>query len=177
VKMIRRTLAVVLCCLTWPVLAQEAPLSARVAAVRFALDNGWKIPDENLVVAVESQFNNVVDGAIVNSAEVDRLRDASAIARLIGPAVTTGAAAQMLTCRQHKCVPAAGRGVAVISEPEATGKGIAVIGIQVYLPSSDPKFDGLLLTGVIELEQRGAGWVGARNRAGPTLLGVRWPSK
>ena len=71
----------------------------RVAAVQFALQNGWQFPKTNVIVAIEAFFG-AVDGHPDRKSINDQEKEALEIAKLLGPDVKTARAVQKLDCPQ-----------------------------------------------------------------------------
>src|SRR5262245_44009247 len=74
----------------------------RLAAVRFAIENGWKLPKTNIVVVVETHLG-AIDGRPVPQSDAQRLEETELIAKLLGPGAKTGAAKDYLSCRGSIC--------------------------------------------------------------------------
>jgi len=148
-----------------PVIPEPSPYS-RVAAARFAIQNGWQFPKTNIVVAIDAFFG-AVDGHPVRQSIADEEKEALEIAKLLGPDVKTARAASVLDCPT-------GRG-----RPPCYAKDVTVVivgglwegntpgsGVQMHSPGS-------MTQAVIDLERRDGGWVGTRYRLGPTTLNRR----
>ena len=135
----------------------------RVAAVQFALKNGWEFPKTNVVVANEAFFG-AVDGHPDRKSIADQEKEALEIAKLLGPDVKTAWAVQKLDCPQGpgrrpcyaKDISVVVVGGLYVDQPSS--------GIQVYSPG------GTMKHAVIELEKRETGWVGTRYSLGPGTL-------
>jgi hypothetical protein len=62
--------------------------------------------------------------------------------------------------------------VIVVNEADETPTGTAVY-LRVFLPSDSAEYDGYKWIVIVDVERRESGWVGVRNRLGPTKIGVR----
>lgn len=136
----------------------------RVAAVRFAIQNGWKFPKTDVVVAIDAFFG-AVDGHPDKKSVDDQEKEALEIAKLLGPDVKTAWATQRLDCQKSGRPPCSARDVSVI----------IVGGLYVDQPSSyiQDYSPGTLTHAVVELEKRDDGWVGTRYKLGPSTLNRR----
>jgi hypothetical protein len=149
--------------------------SPRMAAVEFALRNGFDIPRANLVVALEVRYGGVSD---IPRTATDRsttlppevvLRDAREIAALLGPDVTVKSALPLVLCPQRRCYAAADVPVLVVDELKNDEPGIYV---KLYLPAQ-AEAQALLRHAIVDVEQTPAGWTATRFRRVPTTVVAR----
>jgi hypothetical protein len=149
--------------------------SPRLAAVDYAIRNGFEIPQGNLVVANEVTFGGISD---VPRAAFDRrtmlpleetLRDAEAIARLLGADVKTGWAKDLVLCPERRCYASTTTSVFVIEEL-ANGPGVYM---KLYAPATGTGDRATLNHASVKTEQRGSGWFATGYEFAPKKLVVR----
>jgi hypothetical protein len=151
-----------------PVIPEPSPYS-RVAAVRFALQNGWPFPKTNLVVAIDAFFG-AVDGTPVRQSVVDEEKEALEIAKLLNPNVKTARAASRLDCPTGR-QPCYATDVTVLVVSGLWEGNTPGANIDMYSPGGARSGDPSSMTlAVIDLEHRDAGRVGTRYRLGPSTL-------
>jgi hypothetical protein len=155
--------------------AQAAAPSARVAALQFAVANGFSVDRSNTVVVREADYMRA-HGSANRSTEEERSRDALAMARALGPAVSVAAARDVLECQRNYCAAAGTKAVLTVDEPGNAEGGMGVL-VQVYSPSQNlalhPRGTSTLM--IVLVRQQGNGWVGEKALAGPTQVVVRIP--
>jgi hypothetical protein len=149
--------------------------SPRLAAVAFAIQNGFKLPRANLIVANEVAHGDTVD---VPRLPTDRrttlpleetLRDAEAIATLLGPGVKTGWAKDLLRCSTKSwgsCVASTSASVLAVDEPPNNEMAVRV---KFYAPGAR------IYYATVEIQKQASGWVATRFSTEPKLFadGVR----
>jgi hypothetical protein len=128
--------------------AQIPDLSPRIAAFRFAFENGFAIPRDSVVVAIEPRFglHAVTVGHQASVRDVpgaDELpmleREARDIAALIGSNVPTVASKHYLQCVNNSCATKTRYTVVVVERPleppnqSQAGAGVTVV---VYSPGA-----------------------------------------
>jgi hypothetical protein len=143
-----------------PVIPEPSPYS-RVAAARFAIQNGWQFPKINIVVAIDAFFG-AVDGTPVRQSIADEEKEALEIAKLLGPDVKTARARSILDCPTGRS-PCYAKDVTVVIVGGLWEGNTPGSGIQMHEPGS-------MTHAVIDLERRDGGWVGTRHRLGPSTL-------
>jgi hypothetical protein len=146
---------------------QHSPAMPRLAAVRFAIENGWNLRDA--VVIVESTIA-VVDGTPIKQSELEQVQETSAIANFLGEGTKTGRARDYLTCPSPAmCFPAPGvsKKVLVVNRPMVGSSGVLVL---FFTPASPEGGRETLTKAIIEVEQRSNGWSGIRYREIPKTL-------
>lgn len=150
----------------------EAPSpSPRLAAVVFAMNHGFEIPRQQLVVANEVIFNKIFDSPRESDDRATKLpaeqtmADSAAIARLLGPSVRTGSAPSLVSCVKSACYSTTDAYVLVVDELKNRDPGI---NIRLYWPASARDGRYMLSAAVVETARSGNGWVGTRFTIGPT---------
>jgi hypothetical protein len=150
-----------------PTIPAPSPFS-RVAAARFAMQNGWQFPKTKLVVAIDAFFG-AVDGHPVRQSIVDQEKEALEIAKLLGPDVKTAFARSLLDCPNGRN-PCYAKDVAVFVVSGMWEGNTPGAYVQLYLPGSKPGDPSTMTHAAIDLERRDGGWVGARYSLGPSTL-------
>ena len=146
--------------------ALEALPSARLAAVQFAIANGWHLPKTNLVVALDTTLG-AVDGRPIKISDEQQAAEASAIARLLGSEVKTGWATDYLDCPSRGvCFPKS-TPVLVVN---GLFEGENDILVRLYIPAEAPGQPIALTSAIIDVETRDTGWTGVRYRQAPETL-------
>jgi hypothetical protein len=140
--------------------------SPRLAAVAFAIENGYNIPRTNVVVANEPTYGGTND---VPRLPTDRrtklpqeetIKDAEAIAKLLGPEVRTGWARELLQCPRssNNCTLTTGVAVLVIEE---LPNNETVSMLKFYTPGKS------LYWAQVDTQKTAAGWIATRFASGP----------
>ena len=143
--------------------AQRPSEIERVAALRFAIANGFAIP-AGVTIARET----VVDSARPRPAPTRmdlRDRDAQALGAEFTPAARMGSIATTVTCKRLVCWGSTATPVLIVSDPEPTPQLKAVVGLTLY--SRDSSGADLVSGAVVLLEKREGGWVGVSFTVGP----------
>jgi hypothetical protein len=148
---------------------QSTVSSARVAAVRFALAQGWQLPTTNAVVALETTFG-WPDGTPVKQSAEETAREAAEIAKLLGPSVRTGRAGDHVLCPERRCYAANDVWVIIV---DGLAAGEIDIRIRVFAPDAVRNQPSTLTSAVIDLERRENGWIGTRYRRTPNTIITR----
>jgi hypothetical protein len=153
-----------------------APVTVRIAALRFAVANGLELPPGDLAVAVETGFERIhVAPSKMGTAEL--YSQAVAIATATGRGAKTGSAASLLSCRQRACAPATRASVLLIDEPTGSDGSKASVYVRLYEPSDVTEYDAVLSHGVVDVAQKDGQWVGVRFRVGPSKVRIKLPAK
>lgn len=141
----------------------EPSHSARVAAVRFAIQNGWKFPSTNVVVSV------VFDRGVMHGRPVsnNQGRANAEIAKLLGPDVKAEFPNKYLDCATDRGPCWAKGEVSVLEIGEMLTDSTDVL-LTFYAASAKPGEPSSSTSAIIEMEKRGSGWVGTRYKMGPT---------
>ena len=144
--------------------------SPRLAAIAFAVANGFEIPRTNLVVAneVETGMTNDVpktanDRARSLPVEVT-LRDSQAVAKFLGPDVKTAPVAQLRECPQRNCFNPTKSWVLLVDDLKNDGTGVY---IKLYAPMTDAGVRGVLLHAIVDTAKSGSGWIATKFTFGP----------
>jgi hypothetical protein len=156
-----------------PLAAQTTSELERVAALRFALANGFVLP-EGTVVARET----VVDSSRPRP-QATRLQfrsaDASALAEVVTPVARVVSSVGLVSCRQRVCWSLTSVPVLVASDPETTSsQEKTVVGLQLYSRQGD---ETMLTSAVVVIEQINGGWRGLSYSVGPFSRRVTPPSQ
>jgi hypothetical protein len=144
-------------------LAQRPSEIERVAALRFAMANGFQIPP-GVTVARETFVDSGRPRPSPTRPDL-RERDAQALAAEITPAARVGSAAPLVSCTRHVCWGATAERLLVVSDPEATPQQKAVVGLTLY--SRDSSGADIVSGAVVLLERVEGGWVGVSYTVGP----------
>jgi hypothetical protein len=143
-------------------------LTPRAAAVRYVREHGMEIPSQDVVVALDTLFQNI-DSKGQPFTQTELERDALEIARILGPTARTGAAAAWLRCEKSKCVPSTSTSVLVVNQAENSG-----VFMRLYAAADCPPDNcGVESIVVVDVESRDGGWIGVRNRLGPSTVSVQ----
>ena len=144
--------------------------SPRLAAIAFAVANGFEIPRANLIVAneVETGMTNDVpksanDRARTLPVEVT-LRDSQALAKFLGPDVKTAPVAEIRQCPQRNCFNPTKSWVLLVDDLKNDGAGVY---IKLYAPMTEAGGRGVLVHAIVETAKSGSGWVATRFTSGP----------
>jgi hypothetical protein len=140
--------------------------SPRLAAVAFAIANGYNIPRTNVVVANEPTYGGTND---VPRLPTDRrtklpqeetMKDAEAIAKLLGPNVKTGWARELLQCPRssNNCTLTTSVAVFVIEE---LPNNETVSMLKFYTAGKSLYWAG------VDTHKTEAGWIATRFVSGP----------
>jgi len=140
--------------------------SPRLAAVAFAIRNGYNIPRTNVAVANEVTYGGIND---VKRLPTDRrttlpleetLRDAEALAKLLGPDVKTGWARELLACPRNssECTLTTGVSVFVVEELPNNEMGV---NMKFYAPGKRMCMAG------VEVQRQPSGWIATKFYAAP----------
>ena len=143
----------------------EPSQSARVAAVRFAIQNGWTFPSTNVVVST------VFDRGVMHGSPMTRSQAPAntEIARMLGPAVKAEWPAKYLDCAGDRG-PCWARGeISVLEVGEMLTDSTDVL-LRFYAGPAKPGEPATSTSAVIEMGRRGTGWVGMRYRTGPQSI-------
>lgn len=149
--------------------------SPRLAAVAFAIKNGFEIPRANLVVAHEIDFGALRDRPRVPTDRRDTLsrdeilRDAADIAQLLGPGVTTSATTTLVTCTPRPCF--ASGATIVLGVDELKNNETAVL-IRLFTPSTTTE-RAAMTQAAVDTSRQQAGWIATRFTRPPQKLFVR----
>ena len=137
--------------------------SARVAAVRFAIQNGWKFPSTNIVLSA------VFDRGIMHASPITRNQSAAneEITRLLGPGVKAEWPNKYLDCANDRgpCWAKGDVSVLEVGEMLTDSTDVSIVFYAAPLKSGEPS---TVTRAVIEMEKRGGGWVGKRYSMGPS---------
>jgi hypothetical protein len=141
---------------------QSAPVPAvhpspRLAAVAFAIQNGYNLPRTNMVVANEVTYGGTSD---VPRLRTDRrttlpveetMRDAQALAKLLGPEVKTGWARELLDCPRNSNLCKLKTSVSVLVVEELANNETGVL-MKFYAP------DQPIYMALVETQKQSSGW-------------------
>jgi hypothetical protein len=155
--------------------AQQIANSPRVAAVLYAMQHGFEMPCDSLLVAWQSTFDMIGGGKSSAAAVLEQ--DAGVIARAISPKVRTASAPEFIECKGTRCATSSRYSVLLVSEPDASskGKGTGVL-IRLFAPGTGKDGSARTLTDVlVDVEPAGDGWVGVRNRIEPATTKIVFP--
>ena len=155
----------------------QAPVfrSPRLAAVAFAIKNGFEIPRANLVVAHEIDFGAVRDTPRVPTDRRDTLsrdeilRDAADIAQLLGPGVTTSATDTLVTCTPRPCFASGTKIVLGVDELKNAETGVL---IRLFTPATTTDRPAMTQA-IVDTAREPAGWSATRFTRPPQKLFVR----
>jgi hypothetical protein len=144
--------------------------SPRLAAIAFAVANGFEIPRANLIVAneVETGMTNDVprtanDRARSLPVEVT-LRDSQAVARFLGLDVKTAPVSEIRECPQRLCFNPTKSWVLLVDELKNDGTGVY---IKLYAPMTEAGGRGVLFHAIVDTARSGSGWVATKFTFGP----------
>ena len=146
----------------------EPSPSARVAAVRFAIQDGWKFPATNIIVSTQID-RGVMHARPVRGYTKEQTRFSEDIARLIGPDVKVSFPGKFLDCATDRGPCWAKSETAVLEVGEMLDDAPAV-SVRLYSAGLKPGEPPTTRTAVLRLERRGTGWIGAGYSMGPTTL-------
>lgn len=149
--------------------AHDAASSPRVAAVRFALENGLKISTVDTVVAFDTTFG-WPDGTPVALSEEQRAAEAKVIAGMLGPRVSVGRASDFVNCVERRCYAATAKVVVIV---DGLAAGESDIRVRIFSPGVDASDPGTLTSTVVDLSVRDNRWSGVRFSRGPTTFVTR----
>ena len=149
--------------------ASIAASSPRVAAVRFAVENGLKISEVDTVVALDTTFG-WPDGTPVPLSEEQRASEAKVIAAMLGPRVSVGKASDFVNCADRRCYAATAKVVVIV---DGLAAGESDIRVRIFSPGADASDPGTLTSTVVDLMVRGDQWTGVRFSRGPTTFVTR----
>jgi hypothetical protein len=152
--------------------AQSATSIERVAALRYAMANGFEIPADAIVVVETATEPNQPRPPATR--EEFRSADARALARELGESARTAAAKDAVACKQRFCHSLTATPVVVASDPELGKDGETTVLVRVIGPAADGV--SVHTQAVIVVKRAGDGWVGEKFRLGPATLRVRIPS-
>lgn len=148
---------------------QESSTLPRVAAVRYAIANGWNLAEPNIIVILESTLG-AISGRAVPQTEAQRDQEAAEIAKHLGPTARTGRAREYLDC------PSPG---ICFTAPGVTSKVLVVNGlfqghddilIRLYIPPTLNNGRDAMSKAIVDLERRGNAWAGLRYAEAPNTL-------
>ena len=154
--------------------AQLPAASPRVAAVQYAISNGLKLNRDSTVVIPEPNTAISRDGFWTRtpSTSKERMRDAQAIAALIGPLATVEKPGDVLSCFGIQCKLKGKRAVLTTEEP-FDADSIFVVTVIVYSAGSVGR-DGLSSVRMsIDVGREGSGWKGVRLHSSRHLINYR----
>jgi hypothetical protein len=151
----------------------QRDLTPRAAAVRYVREHGLEIPSQDVVVALDTVFQNI-DSKVQPFTQAELERDALEIARILGPTARTGAAAAWLRCEKSNCVPSTSTSVLVVNQAEDSGSGGTAVFMRLFAPADcPPDYCAVKSLVVVDVEFRDGSWVGLRNRIGPSKVSVK----
>ncbi len=133
------------------------------------MEHGLRLPNSDIVVAVETNFG-ATGGRAAQQSSQDLAKETDEIARLMGPGTPTGRASEYLTClsrTNNVCWSAKEQYVLVVS---GLLEGSPSILIQFYTPAVKNKGVDTATMAIVDVERRGQGWAGVRFRTEPTTL-------
>lgn len=159
--------------------AQQKPADTpRIAALRFALQNDLPLLGPVRAIVRESQAALVHDPtSIVRRVGVNNAQEGVALARELNRSGRVGDKAELLRCVKESCVAAGQESVIEVFDASRSTSGVSA-SVAVYAPSDKPyEYDGIVVRAVIELQERGEGWIGVRYIWGPKSTPVRLPKK
>ena len=153
---------------------QVASPSARVAAVHFAIAQGWKFPKTNIIVAEETDLG-VMHGRSIGRSPAEQKRYSEEIARIIGPEVKVArAVGKFLEGRGATGPPYYSKTDVSVLEVSEVLEGGTDLRLAVYSRGPGPTDPPTVTSAVIDLERREKNWIGVRYSMGPkTLTGKR----
>jgi hypothetical protein len=161
-----------------PALAQSPTVfpSPRLAAVAWAVANGFEIPRTNIILANEIETGQVNHG---RGSPNDRarslpleesLRDSRAVAALLGPGVKTGPVAEIVSCPERRCFASTTAHALLVDDLKDDSTGVY---IKLYSPGTQPGDRGTLLHAIVNTARVPAGWSATGFTTGPTRIALR----
>ena len=145
------------------------------AALRFALNNGYDVPETDLVVAIESDFN-AAHKRPDSPSKSKQASEALNVARTISPGIRVFPAADFMKCVKGVCVPRGRTSVLTVREPEIVADGSAKVLLTLYSPPpSGSDYDGILTQAIVVLRLSGNTWIGDSFSLAPRTVALRLP--
>lgn len=145
-----------------------APVTARVAAVRYAIEHGLEIPRSNIVVAEDTLYAMPHPPSSRMTAELAS-SEARDIAKVLGQGVRTGRASEFLQCPKWRCELTTGTSLLLVNEPDEEN----TILIRAYSPPERPDALVMLAQVIVHLQEREHGWVAVAHSMGPTRGAIK----